>query len=91
MSNRISVIQAFKRLLQSTAYITAAGEHKLLKQSFRELCTHFQSESESEKILYRTEVAIVLAAEMGMDITCICTALLIEIPEEKIDFKKKIR
>lgn len=89
MSNRISVIQAFKRLLQSTAYITAAGEHKLLKQSFRELCTHFQSESESEKILYRTEVAIVLAAEMGMDITCICTALLIEIPEEKIDFKKK--
>ena len=89
MSKRISVIQAFRRLLQSTAYIATISDRKLLKLSFRELCAHFQSDKEAEIILYRTEVAIVLAAEMGMDITCICTALLIEIPEEKVDFKKK--
>lgn len=89
MSRRQSILEAYKRLLLAIGYITQSGDRLLLKNAYRELCTHFHAENETEIILFRTEVAIVLAAEMGMDITCICTALLIEIPEESSDFRKK--
>lgn len=89
MNNRKSILQAYKHLLRAVGYITASGDRQLLKSAFRDLCTHYQAVNEIDTIIFRTEVAIVLAAEMGLDITGICTALLIEIPEEKLDFKKK--